>query len=59
MGNTLVTTRQLGRTGMAVSEVGLGCWQLGGDFGPVSAATAEAVIEQAVKEGINFFDTAD
>ena len=59
MGNTLVTTRQLGRTGMAVSEVGLGCWQLGGDFGPISAATAEAVIEQAVKEGINFFDTAD
>ncbi|SHH30817.1 Predicted oxidoreductase [Marisediminitalea aggregata] len=59
MGNTLVTTRQLGRTGMAVSEIGLGCWQLGGDFGPVSAATAEAVIEQAVKEGINFFDTAD
>ena len=59
MGDTLVTTRQLGRTGMAVSEVGLGCWQLGGDFGPVSAATAEAVIEQAVKEGINFFDTAD
>lgn len=59
MGDTLVTTRQLGRTGMAVSEVGLGCWQLGGDFGPVSAATAEAVIEQAVKEGINFYDTAD
>ncbi len=59
MSNTLVNTRQLGRTGLAVSEVGLGCWQLGGDFGPVSAATAEAVIEQAVKDGINFFDTAD
>ncbi|TPV56448.1 aldo/keto reductase [Aestuariibacter sp. GS-14] len=56
---TQVNSRTLGRTGLSVSEVGLGCWQLGGDFGPVSAATAEAVIEQAVKEGINFFDTAD
>lgn len=42
-----------------VSEIGLGCWQLGGDFGPIDDKTAEAILEKAVEEGITFFDTAD
>jgi len=28
-------TRILGKSGIRVSEGGLGCWQLGGDFGPL------------------------
>ena len=55
----MITTRRLGHTKLSISEVGLGCWQLGGDFGPLSATTAEAVIREAVEQGINFFDTAD
>jgi len=42
-----------------VSEIGLGCWQLGGDFGAVDARTAEGILEHAVEKGITFFDTAD
>ena len=26
--------RSLGKTNLEISEVGLGCWQFGGDFGP-------------------------
>jgi len=51
--------RILGSSALEVSEVGLGCWQLGGDFGPMSDETAHAIIETALAEGITFFDTAD
>ncbi|HEU0197548.1 MAG TPA: aldo/keto reductase [Nevskiaceae bacterium] len=52
-------TRTLGNTGFAVSEVGLGCWQFGGDFGPIDEATVDGIIDTAQQAGINFFDTAD
>ncbi|WP_288129916.1 aldo/keto reductase [Microbulbifer sp.] len=51
--------RQLGKTGYRVSEIGLGCWQLGGDFGPIADETASAILDVAAAEGINFWDTAD
>ncbi|QJR82829.1 aldo/keto reductase [Alteromonas pelagimontana] len=54
-----MSTRQLGSSKLQVSEVGLGCWQLGGDFGPINEDTATEILEQAVQEGITFFDTAD
>lgn len=52
-------TRQLGKSDLRLSEVGLGCWQLGGDFGPISADTVAEIIDTALAEGITFFDTAD
>jgi aryl-alcohol dehydrogenase-like predicted oxidoreductase len=51
--------RILGKTGYAVSEIGLGCWQLGGDFGPVDDQTAEAILDQATQLDVDFWDTAD
>ena len=51
--------RKFGGTGPSVSEVGLGCWQLGGDWGDVDDHTAQKVLEGAVQSGINFYDTAD
>jgi aryl-alcohol dehydrogenase-like predicted oxidoreductase len=51
--------RLLGKTGIAVSEVGLGCWQFGGDFGPMDEAMAFEIMQAAVDNGIDFFDTAD
>jgi aryl-alcohol dehydrogenase-like predicted oxidoreductase len=52
-------TRILGRTGRAVSAVGLGAWQLGGDWGEVGATDALATLHAAVDAGITFLDTAD
>ncbi|WEK04805.1 MAG: aldo/keto reductase [Candidatus Devosia phytovorans] len=52
-------TRRLGKTGYEVSEIGLGCWQLGGDFGPVGDETASAILDAANAAGITFWDTAD
>lgn len=51
--------RILGRTGKAVSVIGLGTWQLGADWGEVDDSDALAVLDAAVESGITFLDTAD
>lgn len=47
--------RQFGRTGIRVSEIGVGCGGLGGE----RKMGLEPVLERAVEMGINFFDTCD
>jgi aryl-alcohol dehydrogenase-like predicted oxidoreductase len=54
-----VEARILGRTGRAVSVIGLGTWQLGADWGDVEDADALAVLAAAAESGITFLDTAD
>jgi aryl-alcohol dehydrogenase-like predicted oxidoreductase len=54
-----VNARTLGKTGYTVSEIGLGTWQLGGDFGPVSDQTAADILRAARSLDVNFWDTAD
>jgi aryl-alcohol dehydrogenase-like predicted oxidoreductase len=54
-----VETRRLGRTGREVGVVGLGCWQLGGDWGTVTEDAALATLDAAVEAGVTFLDTAD
>lgn len=52
--------REFGKTGWKVSKVGLGTWALGSDaWGDVHEEQALAVLEEAIDQGINFFDTAD
>ncbi|WP_420363225.1 aldo/keto reductase [Curtobacterium aetherium] len=51
--------RTLGRTGREVSTIGLGTWQFGGDWGPVAAEDAFAVMDAAAEADITLFDTAD
>src|SRR6202007_2342569 len=51
--------RVLGKTGRPVSIVGLGTWQLGGDWGSVTESDATAVLRAAVDSGVTFLDTAD
>ena len=47
-------------TGVSVSEIGLGAWQLGGtEWGDVSEDEAFKTLRAAAENGINFFDTAD
>jgi len=44
----------------SVSEVGLGCWQIGGaDWGEVSETDAIGIMHAAADSGVTFFDTAD
>jgi aryl-alcohol dehydrogenase-like predicted oxidoreductase len=51
-----VELRRLGRSGLEVSAVGLGCNNFGGRIG---AKETDAVVGRALEEGITFFDTAD
>jgi aryl-alcohol dehydrogenase-like predicted oxidoreductase len=52
-------TRPLGRTGADVSVIGLGTWQLGGDWGDVDDDAAEEVLVAALDAGVTLLDTAD
>lgn len=49
--------RNLGASGLKISEVGLGSWITYG--GQVAMETAKKVIHRAFDLGVNFFDTAD
>lgn len=51
--------RTLGDGGFEIGEVGIGCWQFGGDFGPMEERMAQSILEEAVERGVTFFDTAD
>ncbi|MFS1514174.1 aldo/keto reductase [Chengkuizengella sp. SCS-71B] len=53
-------TRILGSTGIKVSEVGFGAWQLGNakDWGNMSEKEAIYLVHSALDQGSNFFDTA-
>lgn len=52
--------RELGRSGVSVSEIGFGAWAIGGDaWGPVEDAASIAAMERALECGITFIDTAD
>ena len=55
----LMEQRVLGRTGRRVGVVGLGAWQIGGDWGEVSEADALATIHAAIDAGVDFIGTAD
>jgi aryl-alcohol dehydrogenase-like predicted oxidoreductase len=51
--------RILGRTERPVSVIGLGTWQLGGDWGEVQESDALTLLSASVEAGVTFFDTAD
>jgi aryl-alcohol dehydrogenase-like predicted oxidoreductase len=51
--------RDLGETGMRVSEISLGTWAFGGDWGTVGEDDAYAALNRAIDLGVNFLDTAD
>ena len=54
-----MNSRIFGKTGRLVSEVGLGTWQIGGNWGDVTDDTALSTLRAAYEADTNFFDTAD
>jgi len=49
---------RLGCSGLVVSRLAFGTWQLGGDWGPTDTAEAMDAIRRALDQGVTFFDTA-
>src|SRR5687767_5836549 len=53
-------TRQLGRSGLHVSTIGLGCMGMSEFYGQASdESEASTLIERALELGVTFLDTAD
>ena len=51
--------RKFGKIGWDVSEISLGCWAMGADWGDVSEENAKNILKTSFDNGVNFFDTAD
>jgi aryl-alcohol dehydrogenase-like predicted oxidoreductase len=54
-----VPRRTLGRQGLEVSAIGLGCMGMSDFYGPADHETNLAVLHHAIDIGVNFLDTAD
>ncbi|MGH9609591.1 MAG: aldo/keto reductase, partial [Bryobacteraceae bacterium] len=53
-------TRKLGKNGLEVSAIGLGCMGLSFGYGPATEKQqAIALIRTAFERGVTFFDTAE
>ncbi len=51
--------RRFGRIGWEVSEISLGTWAMGAEWGAVDDEQSIAALKKALDLGVNFFDTAD
>lgn len=51
--------RKLGRQGLVVSELGLGCMGMSQSYGPADESESLATLDRALELGITFFDTAE
>jgi aryl-alcohol dehydrogenase-like predicted oxidoreductase len=61
-----IPLRQLGKSDLMVSPIGLGCWQfskgkgLGGSYWPVlEDGEIEKIVRLSLEQGVNWFDTAE
>ena len=51
--------KAFGQTGMQVSAIGFGCWEMGGGYGSIEETEVIEAIHCALDLGINCFDTAE
>lgn len=58
--NAQLQKRRLGKSGMIVTEIGMGLWAAGGDaWGPTNDQAVLDAIDFALEAGVNFYDTSD
>ena len=50
--------RPFGQTGIDVSAIGFGCWEMAGSYGAIDESDIVAAVNRAIDLGINCFDTA-
>lgn len=55
----MMERRPFGQTGLDVSAVGFGCWEVGGGYGEVDEAGFASAVARALDLGVNCFDTAE
>ncbi len=51
--------RTLGKGGLSVSAIGLGCMSLSGIYGEADDAASEDLIRHAIDQGVDHFDSSD
>jgi aryl-alcohol dehydrogenase-like predicted oxidoreductase len=54
-----LSKRKLGREGLEVSAIGLGCMGMSQSYGPADEAESIATLHRAIELGCTFFDTAE
>src|SRR4029078_1878982 len=52
-------SRLLGRSNIAVSAIGMGCWAIGSDWGKVDDAESLRALQHALDLGVTFFDSSN
>ncbi len=51
--------RPFGKTGIQISAIGIGCWEIGGGYGSIEESEFIKAVNRALDLGINSFDTAE
>ncbi len=51
--------RPFGKTGIQISAIGIGCWEIGGGYGSIEETDFITAVNRALDLGVNCFDTAE
>jgi aryl-alcohol dehydrogenase-like predicted oxidoreductase len=51
--------RPFGQTGINISAIGFGCWEIGGGYGSIEETEFVEAINRALDVGLSSFDTAE
>jgi myo-inositol catabolism protein IolS len=51
--------RPFGQTGINISAIGFGCWEIGGGYGSIEETEFVKAVNRALNVGLNSFDTAE
>jgi aryl-alcohol dehydrogenase-like predicted oxidoreductase len=51
--------RTFGKTGIQISAIGIGCWEIGGGYGSIEETDFVKAVNRALDLGVNCFDTAE